>query len=88
MTDEQLKSYDFDQKIFDNLVDALTAKVVTRITRNSDSSFEKALLDFHNSETFEALCTPSTGMYIEGEAYIYDLYMYELSHGTIRTCHY
>lgn len=50
-------------------------------------SLEKALLEFHNSETFQILCDETTGMYMEGPAYIYDTYKHEQRLGTLRGLH-
>ena len=45
---------------------------------------ENALLLFHNSETFDKLCEPNTGMYIESPAYVYEILKLELKRGTLR----
>lgn len=73
-----------EDSTFDFLVEYLTAKVVEWIIRDEHISLEEALLAFHNSETFDKLCEKDTDMYIEGPAYIYDVYRTEMKCGTIR----
>lgn len=69
---------------FEFLVEYITAKVVEWLIRDHNISLEEALLLFHNSETFEKLCTPKTDMYIESPAYIYEILKKELRYGTLR----
>lgn len=69
---------------FEFLVEYITAKVVERIVSEKGASIEDALLQFHNSETFEILCRQETGMYIESPGYIYEIYKEELLRGTVR----
>lgn len=44
---------------------------------------DEAMRIFFNSETFEALSNPDTGMYIESPGYIYGILQEELRRGTI-----
>lgn len=69
---------------FEFLVEYITAKVVEWIIRDDNVSLEKALLMFHNSETFDKLCERNTDMYIESPAYVYEIYKEELRRGTLR----
>lgn len=69
---------------FEFLVEYITARVVEWLMRDKDMGIEEALLLFHNSETFDKLCQPQTGLYIESPAYIYDLLDEELRRGTLR----
>jgi hypothetical protein len=69
---------------FEFLVEYITAKVVEWIIRDDNISIEKALVLFHNSETFEKLGERRTGMYIESPAYVYETFMEELQRGTLR----
>lgn len=45
---------------------------------------EEALVQFHNTETFEKLCDLKTSLYIESPAYIYEILQDELRLGTLR----
>lgn len=69
---------------FEFLVEYITAKVTEWIIRDDNVGLEEALVQFHNSETFDKLCQPRTDMYIESPAYIYEIYKEELRRGTIR----
>ena len=66
------------------LIEYITSKVVEWIIRDENIGLENALLEFHNSETFEKLCDKNTDMYIESPAYIYEIFKEELRRGTIR----
>ena len=70
---------------FEFLVEYITAKVVEWIILEEKVGLEKALLDFHNSETFEKLCDRATDMYIESPAYVYETYKGEMRRGRLRT---
>lgn len=72
------------QNNFDFLVEYVTTKVVEFLIRDLNLSLEKAMLMFHNSETFEKLDRQSTGLYIESPAFVYEVLRYEMSHGTLR----
>lgn len=69
---------------FEFLVEYITARVVEWIIGDEKLSLENALLQFHNSETFEKLCERKTDMYIESPAYIYEIYKEEQRRGTLR----
>lgn len=69
---------------FEFLVEYITSRVVEWIMRDQKIGLEKALVQFHNSETFAALCRPFNQMYIESPTYVYDLYNEELRRGTLR----
>lgn len=69
---------------FEFLVEYITARVVEWLIRDNGLTLEEALITFHNSETFEKLCAPSTAMYIESPAYVYDILKKEFHRGTIR----
>lgn len=69
---------------FDFLVEYITSRVVEWIMRDQNIGLEEALLQFHNSETFEKLCEKQTELYIESPAYIYELLNEEFRRGTLR----
>ncbi|MBD5216521.1 MAG: hypothetical protein HDS78_08435 [Bacteroidales bacterium] len=69
---------------FEFLVEFITTKVVEWIIRDEKIGLSEALVNFHNSETFEKLCKKSTDMYIESPAFIYEIYKEEQRRGTIR----
>lgn len=69
---------------FEFLVEYITAKVVKWIMKDQSIDLEEALVQFHNTETFEKLCDRKTALYIESPAYIYETYMEEYRRGTLR----
>lgn len=69
---------------FEFLVEYLTAKVTEWLMIDRNLSLEEALVMFHNTATFEKLCDPATGLYIESPAYLYEVLQSEFRYGTIR----
>lgn len=69
---------------FEFLVEYITAKVVEWMMKDQGIGLEEALVQFHNTETFEKLCDRKTALYIESPAYVYDTFMKECRRGTIR----
>jgi hypothetical protein len=69
---------------FEFLVEFITTKVVESLMKDQGIGLEEALLLFHNSETFEALCDRNTDMYIESPLYVYHILQEEFRRGTIR----
>ncbi len=69
---------------FDFLVEYITAKVAEWMMQDYSLSLEEALVQFHNSETFQKLCERETNMYIESPAYVYEILRDEIRHGTLR----
>lgn len=69
---------------FEFLVEYITAKVVEWMMKDQGIGLEEALVRFHNTETFEKLCDRRTALYIESPAYVYEIFMEEFRHGTLR----
>ncbi len=69
---------------FEFLVEYITAKVVEWMMKDQGIGLEEALVRFHNTETFEKLCDRKTALYIESPAYVYETFMEEYRHGTLR----
>lgn len=65
------------------LQEYITAKIVDWIASEKKLELNEAMRIFFNSETFEALSNPDTGMYIESPGYIYGILQEELRRGTI-----
>lgn len=72
------------ENTFEFLVEYITSKVVEWIMKEQNVGLEEALLLFHNSETFDALCRPDNGMYVESPAFVYEIFQEELRRGTLR----
>jgi len=56
------------------MMDYVTADVVTAIIEEKAVSVQKAMKAFYNSEAFDRLCDPETGLYRESGGYVYELY--------------
>lgn len=69
---------------FEFLVEYITAKVVEWMMKDQGIGLEEALVQFHNTETFEKLCDHKTALYIESPAYVYETFMEEYRYGTLR----
>ena len=70
---------------FEFLVEYITAKVVEWMMKDQGIGLEEALVQFHNTETFEKLCDCKTALYIESPAYVYETFLEEFRSGTLRT---
>jgi hypothetical protein len=65
------------------LIEGITKDIVTYLMQDNGMSMPEAIGLFHNSETFEKLSDPQTGLYIEGSAYVYEILKTELKMGKI-----
>lgn len=58
--------------------------IVAFIVEDEKIDYDKAIDKFYSSQTFEKLSDPSTGLYRESAAYVYELYKNEQLNGTIK----
>lgn len=65
------------------LVEYTSAKIIDMLMRDCGMTIQQALLSFHNSETFEKLSDPETGLYIESPMFVYSLFLDERKYGTL-----
>jgi len=56
------------------MMELVTADVMSAIMEETDVSVKEAMGIFYNSEVFERLCDPETGLYRESGGYIHELY--------------
>jgi len=56
------------------MIEFVTTDVVSAIMEDNILSLQEAMNLFYNSEVFERLCDPETGLYRESGGYIYGLY--------------
>ena len=66
--------------------DLVTAAVIENIIEDKGVPFKEAMRAFYNSEVFDLLCDPETGLYRESGGYIYDLYKIECENGRLIAC--
>ena len=72
-----------DNKKIAFMVDYVTAVVVTCIMDNLELAADEAMKVFYNSQVFNRLCDPETGLYRESGGYVYELYKIEKEHGRL-----
>lgn len=68
-------------KNFQFLLEAISADIIGWLMRDNKLSLSNAISTLYNSETFEKLSEPKTGMYIESSAYNYEFLKKELLTG-------
>jgi len=65
------------------MMELVTADVISGIIEDTGVSSQEAMKVFYNSEVFDRLCDPETGLYRESGGYVYDLYKIEREHGRL-----
>lgn len=66
------------------LVDCISSKIVELLIAEKGMSLEEALLEWHNSETFDRLVDKETALYIESPMFVYTILQEEFKRGTLR----
>ena len=56
------------------MIELVTTDVISAIMEENILSLQEAMKIFYNSEVFERLCDPETGLYRESGGYIHSLY--------------
>lgn len=69
------------EKNFQFLLEAISTDIIGWIMRDNSISLSEAISTWYNSETFEKVSEPKTGMYIESPAYNYEFLKRELHTG-------
>lgn len=69
------------EKNFQFLLEAISTDIIGWLIRDNGLSLSEAISTWYNSETFEKVSEPNTGMYIESPAYNYDFLKRELYNG-------
>lgn len=67
---EQLKEY-------------IIQDVVCSIVEDANIEYDEAMNRFYTSRTFDKLQDSETGLYLEGSAYVYGIYLDEMRDGTL-----
>jgi len=68
------------------MIELVTASVIENMMEEKRIPFKGAMKAFYNSEVFDLLCDPETGLYRESGGYIYDLYKIEFENGRLIPC--
>lgn len=69
------------EKNFQFLMEAISTDIIGWLMRDNSISLSEAISTWYNSETFEKVSEPKTGMYIESPAYNYEFLKRELHTG-------
>lgn len=69
------------EKNFQFLLEAISTDIIGWLIRDNRISLSEAISTWYNSETFEKVSGPKTGMYIESPAYNYEFLKRELQTG-------
>ena len=67
----------------EQLVEYLTQDIIELIVLQQNVEYDEAMNMFYNSQVFEKINDPETGLYRESPAYVYGLYQDELNFGKI-----
>ncbi len=70
-----------NEKNFQFLLEAISTDIIGWLIRDNGLSLSEAISTWYNSETFEKVSEPLTGMYVESPAYNYEFLKRELSTG-------
>ena len=73
-----------EDNTFEFLIEYISAKLTEWIMQEQGLDLENALLNLHNSDTFDKLCDRKTTLYKESPAFVYDLYKEEMKKGTLK----
>lgn len=70
-----------EEKNFRFLLESISIDIIGWLIRDNGFSMNEAISTWYNSETFEKVSEPGTGMYIESPAYNYEFLKRELHTG-------
>ncbi len=72
----------------EQLMEYNTQDIVAFLVEDYDLNVDEAMHKFYTSETYEKLTDEETGLYLQGAAYIYDIFKQELGEGQIAQAEY
>lgn len=70
-----------EKKDFDFMVDILTRDLITLLMERQNMEMKAAFDVFYNSDTYEALNRPESGLYFQSPKYVYSILETELKTG-------
>ncbi len=70
-----------NEKNFQFLLEAISTDIIGWLIRDNGLSLSEAISTWYNSETFEKVSEPLTGMYVESPAYNFEFLKREFSTG-------
>ncbi len=69
------------QKDFDFMVEILTSDIIALLMERRELDMETAFDTFYNSDTYQALLRPATGLFFQSAGYVYSFLETELRTG-------
>lgn len=66
------------------MIEDITAEMVMRLTEERGMTMREALDTVYNSDTFDRLCNPSTGLLTQSTPYVYEYLEQELLTGKMQ----
>lgn len=69
---------------FKYMKEAIAADLAELLAKDYNLSITEALDSLYNSDTYEKLCNPNTGLYFQSSLYIYSFLKEELTTGKIK----
>ena len=70
------------------LIEYVTQDVIAFIVDDRQTDMEEAMRRFYLSDTYEKLLDEDTGLYLEGSAYIYEIFKAEFQAGKLTQIEY
>jgi hypothetical protein len=67
----------------EQLMEYIVRDVIEYLVADDGMNVKDAMSQFYNSEVFEKLHDPETGLYLDSSAYVYELFRGELENGEI-----
>ena len=67
----------------EQLIEYITSDIVSFIMEEKNISMIEAMQKLYSSETFSKLNDIETGLYVESQTYVYDIYKTEQQNGQI-----
>ena len=72
----------------EQLMEYITQDIVAFLVDDRGMDYAEAMRLFYTSETYEKILDEETGLYLEGSAYLYDIFKTELEHGELTQLEY
>ena len=69
---------------FEFMVEGMARDLVIRLMERREMSMPSALETLYNSETYEKLSDPRSGLYFQSPGYVYDFLEKEIEYGKMR----
>lgn len=69
---------------FEFMVEGMARDLVIRLMERREMSMPSALDTLYNSETYEKLSDPRSGLYFQSPGYVYDFLEKEIEYGKMR----